>query len=156
MSQHPITETTLRSPSKRGGPRHRGIEEFTQAPSCCRHCFAQYQGEPSEFTMRETGCGDDPGRPCCRECHSTLLSILFLVPRIEPSTLHMLGRDLLEITFPDQPSAFPKRSASQTRPSGRAAPTPYRGPSMPPHIITPNSFLLGCQSQRALRNVLSS
>lgn len=151
---HPITETTLRAPSKRGGPRHSGMEEFTWDPPWCRHCFAQHQGEPSEFTARETSCRDDLGCPCCQECHSALLSILFLVPRIEPKTLHMLGRDLPETTFPDQPLGIPKRASSRTRPSGRAAPT--LGPSMPSHIITPNSFLLGCRSQRALRNVLSS
>lgn len=111
MSQHPITETTLRAPSKRGGPRHSVMEEFTRAPPWCRHCFAQHQGEPSELTTWETSCRDDPGCPCCRECHSTLLSILFLVPRIEPKTLHMLGRDLPETTFPDQPLGIPQKSS---------------------------------------------
>lgn len=121
MSQHPITETALRSPLKRGGPRHSGMEEFTQAPPWCRHCFAQHQGEPSEFTMRETSCGDDPGRLCCRECHTT---ILILVLRIEPKTLHMLGRDLLEIMFPDQPLGIPQKSSFPDTPMWQGGPYP--------------------------------
>ena len=95
-----------RTKAQRDGGIHSGSTRVE-----CRHCFAQHQGEPSEFTTWETSCRDDPGCPCCRECHSTLLSILFLVPRIEPKTLHMLGRDLPETTFPDQPLGIPQKSS---------------------------------------------
>lgn len=102
-------------------------------------CFAQHQGEPSEFRKELQRW---LGHPCYPNGPSTPFIILFLVLGIKSKTLPMLGSASSGTTFPSQTLGHTSRA----------------GPPAGPSLLSPwpSSFLRGSLSQIVLINALSS